>query len=189
MFYASWRRIDTPGHDAARVYRVADGWRLEGRAVFAHDEGGARINYWVECTTEWETRTGGVTGWIGQSRCEIRITRGDDGRWYVDGRAVDGLDGCIDLDFGFTPATNFLQLRRCNLGIGDITNFAVAWTDVPDVRLTALPQHYERRTVDTYWYDSPQTPYSALLTIAESGFVRHYPGLWVMDTSASGGGE
>ena len=36
---AMWRRLDTPGHDAAHVTGTSDGWRLEGIAVFAHDLG------------------------------------------------------------------------------------------------------------------------------------------------------
>ena len=53
--------------------------------------------------------------------------------------------------------------------------------NVPDASLTLLPQIYEKRTATTYWYESPQGPYSALLELAESGFVRKYPGLWALE--------
>ena len=181
MISALWRRLDTPGHDAAHVTRTADGWRLEGVAVFAHDLGPARLNYWVECAPDWRTRRGGVAGWVGDRRCDVNVTRSDAGQWQLDGRTVAGLENCLDVDFGFTPATNFFQLHRCGLAIGETADFSVAWLDLPDTSLILLPQRYEKRTVATYWYESPQGPYSALLEIADSGFVRTYPGLWALE--------
>jgi hypothetical protein len=181
MISALWRRLDTPGHDAAHVSRTADGWRLEGTAVFAHERGPALLSYWVDCAPDWRTRRGGVAGWAGDQRCDVNVTRSESGQWRLDGEAVNGLEGCLDLDFGFTPATNFLQLHRCALGIGEIADFPVAWLDVPDASLTYLPQRYEKRSAATYWYESPQGPYSALLELAESGYVRTYPGLWAME--------
>ena len=105
MMSAFWRRLDTPGHDAAHVSRAADGWRLEGTTVFAHEHGPARLSYWADCAQDWRTRRGGVAGWIGDQRCDVDVTRGEAGQWTLNGKAVNGLDECLDLDFGFTPAT------------------------------------------------------------------------------------
>lgn len=178
---ALWRRLDTPGHDAVQVVRAGDGWRLDGAAVFAHQLGPARLSYWVDCASDWRTLRGGVAGWVGDDRCDVAVERSETGAWRLDGEAVEGLESCLDLDFGFTPATNYLQLQRCALGIGDTISFSVAWLDVPGSSLTELPQRYERRTAATYWYESPQGPYSALLELADSGFVRTYPGLWTLE--------
>ena len=178
---ALWRRLDTPGHDAANVTRTANGWRLEGTAVFAHDLGPARLDYWVDCATDWRTHRGGVSGWVGSQRCDVSVTRTASGLWRVGDETLVGFEHCLDLDFGFTPATNFLQLHRCNLRIGETADFAVAWLDAPEASLTLLPQRYERRSATTYRYESPQGPYSALLDIADSGFVRLYPDLWELE--------
>jgi hypothetical protein len=186
MLSALWRRLDTPGHDAAHVVRAADGWRLEGNAVFAHALGPARLSYWVDCAPDWRTRRGGVSGWAGDRRCDVEVSRSETGQWRLGDEAVDGLEQCLDLDFGFTPATNFLQLHRCSLGIGETADFPVAWLDVPDASLTFLPQRYARRSSVSYWYESPQGPYSAVLELAGSGFVRSYPGLWAIEERAPG---
>jgi uncharacterized protein len=178
---ALWRRLDTPGHDAARVRRIDDGWRLEGVAVFTHERGPARLAYRVDCARDWRTRSAAIEGWIGDRSCDVDVTRSDEGIWRLGGDVVDGLDGCLDVDFGFTPATNYLQLQRCHLPIGERATFPVAWLDVPHPALTYLPQTYERRVVDAYWYESPQNGYAALLTVAASGFVRDYPGLWRLE--------
>jgi hypothetical protein len=176
-----WRRLDTPGHDAAHVRRTADGWRLEGTAVFGHELGPARLWYWVDCALDWRTRRGGVAGWVGDRRCDVNVTRSETGVWHLGDQPVHDLEQCLDIDFGFTPATNYVQLQRCALGIGQTAEFSVAWLDVPDASLTALPQRYEKRSAATYWYESPQGPYSALLELADSGFVRRYPGLWAIE--------
>ena len=181
MVSAFWRRLDTPGHDAAHLSRTAEGWHLEGSVVFAHELGPARLSYWVDCAPDWRTRRGGVAGWVGDRRCDVDVTRSQTGQWRLGDEAVDGLERCLDLDFGFTPATNFLQLQRCGLAIGETADFPVAWLDVPDASLTFLPQRYEKRSAASYWYESPQGPYSALLELADSGFVRSYPGLWTME--------
>jgi Putative glycolipid-binding len=63
---------------------------------------------------------------------------------------IRDLDGCIDLDFGFTPATNLSQLRRIALEIGQAVDLPVAWLDVTADTLTSLYQRYERRTTNAY---------------------------------------
>ena len=78
-------------------------------------------------------------------------------------------------------AAVYQQLRRIALPVGGRAEFDVAWLDDGVETLTALPQIYERRTETTYWYESPQGPYTATLQIAENGFALVYPGLWEME--------
>jgi hypothetical protein len=181
MNSALWRRLDTPGHDGAHVSRVDDGWRLEGLAVFAHELGPARLSYWVECASDWRTRGAGVAGWVGAQRCDVSVTRSESGQWRLGNQIFDDLSPCLDVDFGFTPATNYLQIHRNNLAIGKSIEFPVAWLDLPEAELISLPQHYERRSATTYWYESPQNSYAAMLELADSGFVRSYPELWALE--------
>ena len=88
----------------------------------------------------------------------------------------------MDLDFGFTPATNVLQLSRVALKLGQSAEVPVVWFDLDSASLTALPQRYERRRETSYWYEAPSVPYQAVLEIAPNGFVRILPrisgGLW-----------
>ena len=151
---AFWRRLDTPGHDACRVFRVADGLQLEGSAVFRHDGGAARIHYAVTCDADWRSRSGRVRGWIGDRDWDLRIDRAASGAW----------------------------LRRSSLKIGGTADVPAAWVDLPDAKLSFLPQRYRRDGEATYWYESPTASYEAQLEIASSGFVRVYPGLWVLES-------
>ena len=96
----------------------------------------------------------------------------------LNGEAVAGVADCLDLDFGFTPATNLTQLRRIALPIGEAREVPVAWIDATTSELTRLPQHYARRSESTWWYQSPTAEYQALLEVGAGGFVSEYPGLW-----------
>jgi uncharacterized protein len=101
------------------------------------------------------------------------------GGWLAAERArAAGLDGCLDLDFGFTPATNALQLRRVALRLSEVAEVPVAWLDVPAGTLTRLDRRYHRTADEAYAYEAPRFDYRAVLEVAPSGFARHYPELW-----------
>lgn len=122
-----WRRIDVPGHDACRIVQLDDGWRLDGAAVFLQDDRPVRLTYAITCDQQWRTREGIVSGWVGGRACELRITRTVEGLWTFNDDRMPDLEGCLDLDFGFTPATNLSQLRRAALEPGQEAEFSVAW--------------------------------------------------------------
>lgn len=177
----AWRRLDPPGRDACRLVRRADGWRLDGRARYRVGGIASRLAYRVDCDAAWVTRAGGVRGSIGGRAIDIRIARGPGGEWSIDGTPVPGLERCLDLDLGFTPATNLLPVRRCGLAVGRSVEAPAAWLDVDGATLALLPQRYERRSATAYWYEAPTAGYAALLDVAPDGFVRRYPGLWEVE--------
>ena len=176
-----WRRLDVPGHDSCRLAATATGWILRGTAVFRHETGPAHLTYEVRTDASWRTREGRVDGWIGDRRTRVRVRRLETG-WEVNGAAVAQGRECVDLDFGFTPATNVLQLRRLALEVGQAASATVAWLDVPSTTLDMLAQRYDRRTATSYWYEAPRFEYAALLEVSAAGFVLRYPGLWVAES-------
>ncbi|HSV00945.1 MAG TPA: putative glycolipid-binding domain-containing protein, partial [Roseiarcus sp.] len=88
------------------------------------------------------------------------------------------LEHLVDLDYGFTPATNLLQLSRIALNAGQSVDVPVVWFDLDSASLIELPQIYQRRSESSYWYEAPTVPHRGLLEIAPSGFVQSYPDLW-----------
>jgi hypothetical protein len=175
---AFWRRLDRPGHDACMLEYAGASWVLTGHAVFLHDTGPANLAYRVVTGPDWVTRVGRVTGWIGERVIDWTVQRETDG-WRLDGRLAPGLDHCQDLDFGFTPATNVLQLQRLELSVGSSADAPAAWLDADSDALTELKQTYRRRSETSYAYESPF--YSARLEIGPTGFVADYPQLWVAE--------
>jgi uncharacterized protein len=173
-----WRRLDTPGHDACRLKGSDTGWQVEGTAVFRHEEVPAQLAYRVTCDLAWRTKQGQVHGWLGVQSIEFNINRMTGGMWTLNSAAIWGLGNCVDLDFGFTPATNLLQLRRLALAPGQAADSQVAWLDVTAGTLEVLNQRYERRTEATYWYEAPKFDYAAMIEVTSAGFIHRYPGLW-----------
>ncbi|QIK79630.1 putative glycolipid-binding domain-containing protein [Sphingomonas piscis] len=179
---AFWKALYTPGHDAACLVEADHGWVLEGCAVYLAEGLPTALNYRLKLTANWETKSGLVRGYTGGQPIEHQIRRDADG-WLLNGVRQDGLHGVKDLDFGFTPATNFAQLRRINLAVGDECKFAVAWMDVDSATLQPLPQIYKRLSNRSYDYNSPQGPYRATLELQPNGFVSLYPNLWQAEPS------
>jgi uncharacterized protein len=171
-----WRRLDTPGHDACVVQRVSDGWLLEGKAVFLHSGEAAQLAYHVRSDAQFHARGGRVSGFLGERPIDLVAERTGSG-WLLDG-VFSGLAECLDLDFGFTPATNWFQLRRLALSVGMSGAAPAAWLDLDSLALEHLDQTYERRSATSYWYDAPRFDYHALLEVNEMGFVHRYPELW-----------
>ena|SRR5712692_7412959 len=106
------------------------------------------------------------------------------GRWHLNGAEQPAVRGCVDVDLGFTPATNLLQLRRVALDIGQEADVPAAWLAFPELTLERLEQRYRRRGRDTYDYRAPSVPYEAPLHVNELGFVTLYPGLWEAEAHA-----
>lgn len=174
-------RLDRPGRDAALLEPSDGGWLLRGAAVFDHDGGSVAVAYQVEVDARWETKRGAISGFFGRQKVQHEIRR-DDAGWRLNGVRVAGLEHLVDLDYGFTPATNALQLSRIALKQGQQAEVPVVWFDLDSASLIELPQSYERRGEASYWYEAPTVPYQALLEIAPNGFVQSYPGLWRLVT-------
>lgn len=177
-----WRRLDAPGHDACRLERVGEDWRLSGVATFLDARGPARLDYSLLCDSRWRTREGTVRGWVGSEDVDCEVRRSSAGAWTMNGARVGAVQGCDHLDFGFTPATNLPQLCAMDLGIGSSAELTVAWIDAPAGELEPVLQRYERIAANRYAYAAPRFEYSGVLEINEAGFVRTYPTLWEVES-------
>lgn len=173
-----WRRLDRPGHDVCRLDRLGENWQFDGGAAFRHTDGRlAQLHYRLRCDRAWHTQWATVRGWIGGEAIDLSIVRAGNG-WKLNDRPVEELGHCVDLDLGFTPATNLLPLRRLHLAVGDSADAPAAWLDLESGSLAELQQRYERRSESGYWYAAPCFDYAALLDVTPEGLVRDYPTLW-----------
>lgn len=179
MTTAFWRRLDTPGHDHARLGQAADGWTLTGVALFLHQGKPARLDYHIDLARDWATRSARIASLIDRVETTRRIDRVE-GRWRLDGQVQPGLDDLLHLDLGFTPATNLQQLRRAALDIGATADIPAAWLDV-DGGLSRLDQTYRRTAERAYAYQAPSVGYEAELRLGGDGFVDLYPDLWIRE--------
>ena len=176
-----WRRLDVPGHEAARVIETADGWSLAGCAVFTHEGAPVRLDYLIDCDASWRTRSALVAGWVGpqDAFCDIRAGA----QWTLNGEPVPGVQGCVDVDLNFSPSTNLLPIRRLGLHVGGEGAVRAAWLRFPSFRLELLEQTYRREARDVYSYESAGGAFKSRLTVNEDGFVTEYPEYWRAEKS------
>ena len=174
-----WRRLGQPGHDVCRLERAGDNWQIDGGAAFRHEDGRvAQLHYRVRCDRAWHTQWCTVRGWLGGEAVDLSIVHDAHGGWKLNDAPAAELGHCVDLDLGFTPATNLLQLRRLHLASGEAADAPVAWLDLDGGGLTELQQRYERRSDSDYWYAAPRFDYEGMLEVTPDGFIRRYPSMW-----------
>jgi hypothetical protein len=183
-----WRRIDVPGREEARIEQTADGWRLTGQLEVEEGSVSAQLVYLIECERNWRTRQTVVTG--SASGAPIRLALGADGagHWTLNGAPLPLVGGALDIDLGFTPATNLLPIRRLDLAVGERADVRTTWVRFPELRVEALEQSYQRDAARVFRYDAlvDGERFHARLDTDEFGRVLHYEGLWEAESASPG---
>ena len=146
---------------------VAPGFRLSGTAILAAEGAPYIVEYAVGVDVDWRTRSVDVTC----NEITIELTADGNGSW-----SIPGFEGCIDVDLGFTPATNTLPIRRLALNVGDAAELDATWLRFPELELERMTQRYERLADNRYRYSSPG--FAAELEVDENGLVLRYEDLW-----------
>lgn len=165
-----WIAHQPSGNDACRFALNSRSLIIEGSSR----TGDMATRYRVRAERSGVTRRARIVNRVEEHLIEREPT----GRWVMDGHEVPGVAGALDIDLGFTPATNTLPIRRLGLSIGQAAEVTVAWFDPADRRLKPLRQGYRRIDADHYHYTSPDHGFEADLTVDHFGAVRLYPGYW-----------
>jgi hypothetical protein len=173
-----WRRLDKPGHESARLSLADSCWHLAGTAVFGHDRLPCRLDYQLECDSQWQTVSGRVAGWVGDEGIKVEISVDGARRWRLNGEDCAEVAGCVDLDLNFSPSTNLLPIRRLDLAVGQGAGVRAAWLRFPSFKFEPLDQIYRRTETSTYQYESAGGSFVARLEVNDAGFVTHYPNFW-----------
>jgi hypothetical protein len=146
--------------------------------VFSQDQHPCRLDYQIVCDYLWHTRSGRVSGWVGNIPVEIKIVVDRDLRWLLNEKDCPEIAGCVDLDLNFSPSTNLLPIRRLNLSVGDAAEVRAAWLRFPSFKLESFVQLYRRIDETTYRYESHAGDFVTELSVNEAGFVIKYPNFW-----------
>lgn len=186
---ARWRRLDVPGREEACVKRTATGWRLTGELDVEETGLAAQLRYAIECDPEWRTRSALVEGEAGGALVRFALAADGAGQWTRDGNPLPDLSGALDVDLGFTPATNTLPIRRLALVVGGSAPVRSAWLRFPELRLEPLEQTYTREAEQTFRYHAfvDGEPFIARLDTDVFGWVVRYEGLWELELATPDG--
>jgi uncharacterized protein len=167
-----WRSDEDGSAERFSGRATPDGWRLEGVVVLPIEGEPAEIRYHVELDPGWRTRQADVAIDAHAQRRTITFVADGGGGWTVGGTQAEPLDGCVDVDFGFTPATNTLQVRRLGLEVGESRTLPVAWLAFPALTVQPLVQTYTRLAADRWRYGDED--FTADLVVDPEGYVLRY---------------
>lgn len=181
-----WRRLDIPGREEARVERTGAGWRFAGGVDVEEAGAAARLRYAIDCDSQWRTRWAVVEGEAGGGPVRFALAA-EAGHWTCNGRSMPDLAGALDVDLGFTPATNTLPIRRLALAVGERAPVRSAWLRYPELRVEPLEQTYTREAETVFDYGAlvDGEPFLARLDTDAFGQVLRYQGLWEAEPAGS----
>jgi hypothetical protein len=181
-----WRSLGYPGAEYCTLSQTTTGYRLEGHVVVAFENNPFCSRYRVICDLHWRTRAVAVELLQGVAARRLQITIDDDQRWWVDGREIEQVRGCQDVDLAITPSTNTLPIRRLNLDINSGRDVTAAWLRFPELELEPLPQTYTRIGATSYRYESRSGSFSSELDVDDLGLVVRYAQGWQREAVALG---
>jgi hypothetical protein len=178
--YMRWRRLDGPGHEESRIEQTTGGWRLTGQLEAEERMVRAQLMYVIDCEGDWRTRRAVVTGAASGAPIRFEFAADGEGHWTLNGVSLPSVEGALDIDLGFTPATNLLPIRRLDLAVGQRADVRTVWLRFPQLRVEALEQTYLREAALVFRYDAVVNSerFQARLDTDEFGRVLLYEGLW-----------
>ena len=167
-----WRAGDG-GADLCVLEPAGAGRRLRGTVLTHEAKQPIEIRYSVAVDAAWATRD--VEVLVAFAGGDLREPVELGGLWSGKERPPE-LEGSVDVDLSFTPATNTLPIRRLRLEVGEEAEIAVAWLRWPELRVERVLQRYTRLEKDRYRYS--QDEFKAELVVDEHGLVLEYEGIW-----------
>jgi hypothetical protein len=175
-----WRRLDQFGREEAAIEQTVGGWRLEGRLETEGPTGRAHLMYTIDCERDWRTRGSLVTGSVAGASIRFDFAADPEGHWTLNGAALPSVEGALDIDLGFSPATNLLPIRRLDLAVGQRAHVRAVWLRFPELRVEALEQWYQREAARVFRYDAliDGERFQARLDTDDFGCILIYEGLW-----------
>jgi uncharacterized protein len=144
------------------------------------EQGPVRLGYRLTWDRAWRLSAAELTAVTRHGTRSLLLHTDGQGHWrHSDGRTIDELDGCIDIDIWPTPFTNSFPVRRAPMAIGARSEFRMAWISAPELTVQPKAQAYTRLAERLYRFDSLDgSGFTADLPVDEDGIVLDYPGLF-----------
>lgn len=159
---------------------LADGVADSVVLAFDQEHGPFRLTYRLAWDESWRFHDARLAVATERFTRSLNLHTDGQGRWrHDDGRTIDELDGCLDIDIWPTPFTNCFPIRREPMAIGERRQFRMAWVFAPDLTVHPQSQAYTRLADKRYLFESLDgSGFKAELPVDEDGIVMDYPGLF-----------
>ena len=155
--------------------------------ILAFDEkhGPFRLTYRLTWNDAWRLRDAELVVATEHVTRSLHLRTDGQGRWrHGDGRTIEALAGCLDVDIWPTPFTNSFPIRRERMAVGERREIRVAWIFAPDLTIHPQPQAYARLADRLYLFENLDgSGFRAELPVDEDGVVLDYPDLFRRVTS------
>lgn len=150
--------------------------------VLAFDQatGPFRLAYRLAWGPSWQLRQADLLVDTDQASRALSLRTDGNGQWR-DGqnRALEALDGCLDIDIWPTPFTNSFPIRRAPMAVGERREFRMAWVNAPALTVQSQAQAYTRLAERLYRFENLDgSGFEVDLPVDEDGVVLDYPGLF-----------
>ena len=156
--------------------------RAADSVILAFDEerGPFRLTYRLAWDESWRLREAELVVATERSTRSLSLRTDGQAHWQDgDGKALNGLEGCLDIDIWPTPFTNSFPIRRESMAIGERREFRMAWILAPDLTVQPQPQAYTRLADRLYLFENLDgSGFRAELPVDEDGLVIDYPDLF-----------
>lgn len=177
-----WSACDGNGMEHCDITISGNGIIIEGIVA-----GNRKSSYgaWYRVDTDESFRTRNVqVRYVGGP--SLHIISDENGIWHdvENNKQLIHLQGCHDVDIGFTPATNMLPLRRLKLAEKESQSIKVAYIPLPEeisenFEPVAASQRYTCLEPDrVYRYEGIFRDFTADLSIDDAGIIEDYPDLF-----------
>lgn len=144
------------------------------------ERGPFRLTYRLTWDKSWELREAELVLATERSTRSLKLLTDGRGHWQDgDGKSLQALNGCIDIDIWPTPFTNTFPLVREPMAVGERREFLMAWVFAPDLKVHRQPQAYTRLEDRLYLFENLDgSGFQAKLPVDEDGIVLDYPDLF-----------
>jgi hypothetical protein len=149
-----WHSSELASSEHCSISLAADGAVLLGTAVLPIGDQPGQIQWTARTDDAGRTRSAQAAITTPDGTRRLALTADDEQRWRLDDEPADHLTGAIDVDLGWTPATNTLPIRRLGLAVGASTTITAAWVRFPEFDVVASEQTYTRLADDRWRYAS-----------------------------------
>jgi hypothetical protein len=177
-----WTPIWNKDHEGVGLEHLLLEERGADSVVLAFDEnhGPFRLTYRLGWDESWRLRDAKLV--VATEHCirSLNLQTDGQGHWrHGDGRTIDDLDGCMDVDIWPTPFTNTFPIRREPMAVGERRQFRMAWISAPDLTVHPQPQAYTRLADRLYLFENLDgSGFRAELPVDEDDIVQDYPDLF-----------
>src|SRR6516225_2966076 len=113
-----WHSSELASSEHCSISLAADGAVLLGTAVLPIGDQPGQIQWTARTDDAGRTRSAQAAITTPDGTRRLALTADDEQRWRLDDEPADHLTGAIDVDLGWTPATNTLPIRRLGLAVG-----------------------------------------------------------------------